>query len=204
MKRSFPLIPIALGAVAGAFVAVLQAPKANRSAQATTPSVASAAPPRAAAHAAEPPPMAPTAPQPAPIASEAAAATSAVPSAANAAAAAKPVFDLSEPTDAAGLLDAQVACNRSVPEACERAARALESGGAGTKDPTRAKALKRIALTIYVKQCEGSRPAACARLAEMYEVGETVQKNEKSVQGLRARVAELCKTRAGEPGCASP
>ena len=115
--------------------------------------------------------------------------------------AAKPVFDLSEPADAVSLLEAQVACNRSVPEACERAARALESGSTGTKDPGRGRALKRIALTLYVKQCEGSRPAACARLAEMYEVGEVVQKSEKSVQGLRARVAELCKTRPSELGC---
>ncbi|HET9930548.1 MAG TPA: hypothetical protein VFQ35_07670, partial [Polyangiaceae bacterium] len=68
--------------------------------------------------------------------------------------------------------------------------------------PGRGRSLKRIALTLYVKQCEASRPAACARLAEMYEVGEVVQKSDKSVQGLRARVVELCKTRPNELGCA--
>ncbi|MFZ5889768.1 MAG: hypothetical protein ACOY0T_01755 [Myxococcota bacterium] len=201
MNRSLPLIPIALGAVAGALVALLQAPKkaAPVNSEARAP-VATAPLPRTETHAAQ---AAPQASAPAPVASPATSATAvgnpAAPAASTSATA--NVFDLSEPETEQALLDAQIACNRSIPDACERAARALESGRAGTKDPTRARSLKRIALTIYVKQCEASRPAACARLAEMYEVGETVQKSEKSVQGLRARVAELCKARPNEPGC---
>jgi hypothetical protein len=204
MKRGLPLIPIVVGAVAGALVAVMQAPKPRSAGAAAALSSAAPAPPAATPRAAEPqaPPAQATAPAALASAPIAAAPATATASAQNASG--KPVFDLSEPTDAASLLEAQIACNRSVPDACERAARALESGAAGTKDPTRAKALKRIALTLYVKQCEGSRPAACARLAEMYEVGETVQKNDKSVQGLRVRVAELCKTRPTELGCAGP
>jgi len=195
MSRSLTLVPILLGAVAGAVFAILQAPKAGvATAPATAPALTASAAPQAeapTAHAAEPNP-------PPSVESAAPAQSAAEP--------AKPraIFDLSEPKTAAELLETQIACNRKQPEACERAARALTSGGAGTRDPARANSLRRIALTIYVKQCEGSRPAACARLAEMYETGETVQQNEKSVQGLRARVVELCRTRPTELGCANP
>jgi hypothetical protein len=112
-------------------------------------------------------------------------------------------FDLSEPTTAENLLSAQVQCNRSSPEDCERAAFGLESGKLGTKDAVRARSLRRIALTLYVKQCETGRALACARLAEMYEVGDIVQANPRNAQALRTRVRELCAQRgATEPGCA--
>jgi len=197
MSRGLTLIPILLGAAAGAVVAVMQAPKPGAAtAPARAPALTASAvarPEAPTAHAAEPDSR-----QVKSVASAAPAVSAPEP------AKPRPVFDLSEPKTAAELLEAQIACNRKQPEACERAGRALESGGAGTRDPARAHSLMRIALTIYVKQCEGLRPAACARLAEMYETGETVQKSEKSVLGLRARVIELCRTRPTELGCAAP
>ena len=84
----------------------------------------------------------------------------------------------------------------------ERAALALESGSLGVKDPPRARSLRRIALTRYVKQCETGRALACSRLAEMYDVGDIVQPNPRNAEALRARVSELCAKRPGEPGCA--
>jgi TPR repeat protein len=100
------------------------------------------------------------------------------------------------------LIEAQVACNRKSPEDCERAALALESGNTGARDPARARGLRRIALTLYVKQCETtSRVLACARLAEMYEKGELVQPNPRNAAALRQRVDELCAKRKSEPGC---
>jgi hypothetical protein len=198
MSRGLSLIPIVLGAAAGAVVAILQAPRPNTAPPAGTVAPATLTTPASAVARAETPIAQVAQPDPRqPSASSAPVSASVAP------AKPSPVFDLSEPKSAAELLETQIACNRSQPEACERAARALESGTSGTKDPARARSLKRIALTLYVKQCEGSRPAACARLAEMYETGETVQKNEKSVQGLRVRVTELCRTRPTELGCAA-
>ncbi len=118
-----------------------------------------------------------------------------------AASARPPAFDLTEPASEPALIDAQLACNRKSPEACERAARSLDSGSAGVKDPSRARSLRKIALTLYVKQCETSRALACARLAEMYETGFIVQPNPRNAAALRQRVDELCARRKDEPGC---
>jgi TPR repeat protein len=110
-------------------------------------------------------------------------------------------FDLAEPTTQEGLLSAQIQCNRSSPEDCERAAVGLESGSLGVKDLPRARSLRRIALTLYVKQCETGRAIACSRLAEMYEVGDMVQMNPRNAQALRTRVSELCAQHQNAPGC---
>ncbi len=203
MSRGITIIPIVLGAGAGALVAVLQskppaAPAKAARAQASTtrelrpnaPEPAAVMPPSSAsgniaavtATPVSPPPLASQAAQPKP--------------------GARSAFDLSEPASAEDLLAAQVACNRGVPEACERAAKALTSGNTGTRDPTRARALGRIALTVYVKQCESSRPSACARLAEMYEGGELAQPNPRTASALRARVTELCAQHGDDPACA--
>jgi TPR repeat protein len=115
-----------------------------------------------------------------------------------------PAFDLSEPLTEQALTEAQVACNRQTPDACERAALGLESGRAGIKDPVRARGLRRIALTLYVKQCESaSRVLACARLAEMYDTGAIVQANPRNAAALRLRVDELCAKHTNDPECQS-
>jgi TPR repeat protein len=106
------------------------------------------------------------------------------------------------PTSADELYQAEVDCDRKkLPEACERVALALETGSAGTKDATRAQKLRRIALTLYVKQCESDRALSCTRLAEMYERGEIVQKNPKNGAALRSRVIDLCRVKPNQIGC---
>lgn len=111
----------------------------------------------------------------------------------------RPAFDLTPPKSAEELLAVQVRCNNKSPEDCERAAPALEAGTFGAPDRARAKSLRSIALTLYVKQCESKRAAACARLAEMYERGETVKQSERSAQALRIRVNELCALPSNDP-----
>jgi hypothetical protein len=111
------------------------------------------------------------------------------------------VFDLSAPVTEPDLMTAQIGCNRQIPEDCERAGRSLESGSAGVTDAARARGLRRIALTLYVKQCETNRVAACLRLAEMYDAGEIVQANPKNADALRVRAKTLCSTRPGDADC---
>lgn len=207
MNRSvLTLVPIMLGGIAGALVGLFEAfPKAP-----ATRAEAAAAVPRASANR----PAAPAAPAapanglaaaPGEPSAAPAASIAVTPSASPAASAApaRRAFDLSEPTTAENLLSAQVQCNRSSPEDCERAAFGLDSGKLGTKDVVRARSLRRIALTLYVKQCETGRALACARLAEMYDAGDIVQANPRNAQALRTRVSELCAQRgATEPGCA--
>jgi TPR repeat protein len=108
-----------------------------------------------------------------------------------------------EPPGTADELHAlELDCDRKkLPEACERVALSLESGSAGTKDSTRATKLRRIALTLYVKQCETDRAFSCQRLSEMYEHGDTVQKNPKNAAALRSRVLELCRLRPNQLAC---
>jgi TPR repeat protein len=80
-------------------------------------------------------------------------------------------------------------------------ARALEAGSAGTRDATRAAKLRRVALTLYVKQCETDRALACTRLAEMHEQGDQIQKNPRNAAALRDRVNQLCRLRPNQLGC---
>jgi TPR repeat protein len=58
-----------------------------------------------------------------------------------------------------------------------------------------------MALTLYVKQCESGRVAACVRLAEMYENGEIVKKDTKNAAALRDRADELCTKRPDDGDC---
>ncbi len=108
------------------------------------------------------------------------------------------------PTSPEELHQAEVDCDRKkLPEACERVSLALDTGSAGAKDRSRAEKLRRIALTLYVRQCEGDRALSCTRLAEMYERGEIVQKNPKNAKALRARVLDLCRLKPNQIGCQS-
>jgi len=147
----------------------------------TGPRGSGTAPPSAA-------PQAPTAAAPPPVAASGAPGSAAI--------------DLAPPTTRETLVAAEVRCNGKSPEDCERAARALEAGSVVPRDPGRASVLKRIALTLYVKQCESARALACARLAEMYAAGEYVQKNPRGAEALRARVRSLCGQKPAQPGCA--
>jgi len=114
-----------------------------------------------------------------------------------------PAFDLTPPNTREELAAIEMRCELKNPEDCERAARALESGKAVPRELGRASVLRRIALTLYVKQCETGRALACARLGEMYAAGEYVQPNPRGAEALRARVRDLCAQRPAQPGCAS-
>lgn len=113
-----------------------------------------------------------------------------------------PPLVLAPITNADEQLQAELECDRKkLPESCERAARALESGSAGARDVTRANKLRRVALTLYVKQCESDRALACTRLAEMHEQGDTIQKNPRNAAALRERVQKLCAQNPDQLAC---
>jgi len=170
-RRVVTLVPIVLGGAAGTLFGLFEAfpsshPAAANAVSREAPSVAAAlGEPSSNASAAPPsvgatPPSESAAPpnESAPLASAGAPSASSTPPA-------KRAFDLSEPLTQEALLAAQIQCNSSSAEDCERAALALESGSLGVKDPPRAKSLRRIALTRYVKQCETGRALSCSRLA---------------------------------------
>jgi hypothetical protein len=197
-------LSVLLGAVAGAVVAVNE-----RGVSSPRPDAAAAPPERRALSASTGAGVstagpAPTAPEIPPLAAP----SSAPPAEPAPSAAAKveplvpaPAFELTPPSTKERLLAAEVSCTRKVPEDCERAARALDSGTLKARDPERARMLNRIALTVYVKQCEADRALACARLAEMNETGEIVQKNPANARSLRSRYHELCAKKPAQPGC---
>ncbi len=213
-RRLLTVLPIITGSAAGALFALFEAyPKtANETvptsalqpppARPPTPTTATAGAPAAQAELeARPPSSAAVRPSAAASTASSGAGPTSAPTSAEAASPARRAFDLTEPATSDALLSAQVQCNRSSPEDCERAAIALESGKLGMKDAPRARSLRRIALTRYVKQCEGGRALACARLAEMYDAGDIVQQNPRNAEALRTRVRELCTKRPAEPGC---
>jgi TPR repeat protein len=145
------------------------------------------------------------APLPPPGSASVAAASPSVPASSSAAAGATQpprTVVLTAITTAEELYQAEVECDRKkLPESCERVARALEAGSAGTRDATRAAKLRRVALTLYVKQCETDRALACTRLAEMHEQGDQIQKNPRNAAALRDRVNQLCRLRPNQLGC---
>ena len=201
-----PFAPVLIAALLGAGVAFVT--MRTPSSKAPPQSQSSAAPARATA---APPPtlVQPTAVRPAstpaPVAVPSASADAATAKKAEAPSAggvAGTASVLAPPTTPDQLHESELDCDRKkLPEACERVALSLEAGSAGTKDAARATKLRRIALTLYVKQCETDRAFSCQRLADMYERGETVQKNPKNAAALRARVIELCRVRPNQLGC---
>jgi TPR repeat protein len=205
------VVPIVFAAILGGVIALATARGRSGGAAATAeapPPPATPEPPVAAEPKAErqsttsslkPAPSAPAASS----APQASPAPSALPSASGEPApTVAQVVSIVAPTSADELYQAEIDCDRKkLPEACERVALALETGSAGTKDATRAEKLRRIALTLYVKQCESDRALSCTRLAEMYERGEIVQKNPKNGAALRSRVIDLCRVKPNQIGC---
>jgi hypothetical protein len=205
------IVPIVGAAVLGAWVAFATSrsePQEEPSPSTSTPRIERStsalrpvpeAPPTSSANVPGSTPS-PTAQRGAPSvapAESAAAATSAVTASAD-----KPTVVLEVITSPEQQLQAEIECDRKkLPESCERVARALESGSGGTRDATRAGKLRRVALTLYVKQCESDRALACTRLAEMHEQGELVQKNPRNAAALRTRVVDLCRLRPNQLGC---
>jgi hypothetical protein len=193
--RAAKAIPVLLAAAAGAIVAVnMQGAPSPQPEPAASPQIASEPPSRTVT---EGPERAIPTPATAPVVS----AVASAPARPDRGAPPGPTFDLAPPTTREELLATEIRCDRKVPEDCERAAFALDAGIVVARDARRAAVLRRIALTRYVKQCEKDRAQACARLAEMHEVGELVRKNPANAKALRERVGELCTQNPSQPGC---
>jgi hypothetical protein len=225
-RRVLTLLPILLGGATGAAFALIGAdpkePVGTSASEATTAELYTLSPssslaPEAALSAPEPalnaPEAALRAPEVEPSAAQPPAASSGslptgsqklVPAAGHSESPPAPAFDLAEPANKQALLATEVRCNQKIPEDCERAAVALDKGDVVAKDPNRALMLRRMALTLYVKQCETGRPEACARLAEMYEQGILLKQNARSARALRERVITLCKRKGDASVCRSP
>jgi TPR repeat protein len=210
------VVPIVFAAILGGVIALATARGRSGGAGATAEAPPPAAPePQAAGEpraehqsttsSLQPAPTAPEVASREPVAPAAPATSAAAPSASTEPApTVAQAVSIVAPTSADALYPAEVDCDRKkLPEACERVALALETGTAGTRDAKRAEKLRRIALTLYVKQCESDRALSCTRLAEMYERGEIVQKNPKNGAALRARVVDLCRVKPNQIGCQS-
>lgn len=192
-------LPLVLGAVAGAIVAVnlsgAPSPQPEvraREWESESAQAASKAPPP------EPPQGAPTN---APSSASPAVTPVDPPTFRQETAALARAFELVPPSTRDELDQVENRCARKVPEECERAALALDAGLILPRDARRAVKLRRMALTLYVKQCEADRAQACTRLAEMHEARELAGPNRANARALRRRVEELCLRHPTQPGC---
>jgi TPR repeat protein len=96
------------------------------------------------------------------------------------------------PTTAHALLREEMHCDQKVADACIVAARGYESGSAGAADPEKAVKYRKIAITLWISQCDHNSALACATLADMYRVGRGVPQNDRNADALVARTRELC------------
>jgi hypothetical protein len=95
---------------------------------------------------------------------------------------------------------AEVRCDRRDPNECLRAADAYEKGEVVDRNEERVERNKKIAHTLYMRQCDGGQAASCYQLARMYEHGEFIKKNPEIAAALRTRAGELCE-RKKNPVC---
>jgi TPR repeat protein len=110
--------------------------------------------------------------------------------------AAAPVNTASEgpppPETKEALLRAEMHCDQKEAAACVLAARAYETGSAGPTDAEKAAKYRRIALTLWISQCDHNSALACFTLVEMYRSGRGVPQNERTADALLTRTRELC------------
>jgi len=97
------------------------------------------------------------------------------------------------PGDKESLLHSEMRCDQKDAPNCILAARAYEGGTAGVTDTAKAEKYRRIALTLWISQCDHNSAASCAILAEMYRAGRGVPQNEKTAVALILRAKELCR-----------
>jgi len=135
------------------------------------------------------PPNAATAPITSAPSAGAAAASGSVASAVKAPAASEgpPAPDTKE-----ALLRAEMHCDQKEAAACVQAARAYETGSAGPTDTEKAAKYRRIALTLWISQCDHNSAVACFTLVDMYRTGRGVAQNERTADALLTRTRELC------------
>ncbi len=83
-------------------------------------------------------------------------------------------------------------CDQKDAAACILAARGYETGSAGVTDPEKATKYRKIALTMWISQCDHNSASACATLADMYRAGRGVPQSDRNADALVARTRELC------------
>jgi TPR repeat protein len=84
-------------------------------------------------------------------------------------------------------------CDQRRAESCIVAARSYETGSAGPTDPEKAIKYRRIALTVWISQCDHNSALACATLSIMYRAGSGVPESSRNADALLARARELCR-----------
>ena len=91
------------------------------------------------------------------------------------------------------LLRQEMYCDQRKAESCIVAARSYEAGSTGVTDPEKASKYRRIALTVWISQCDRNSSLACATLATMYRAGSGVPQSDRNADALFARARELCR-----------
>jgi TPR repeat protein len=97
------------------------------------------------------------------------------------------------PTTKEKLLRQEMYCDQRKAESCIVAARSYEAGSTGVTDPEKASKYRRIALTVWISQCDHNSSLACATLATMYRAGSGVPQSDRNADALFARARELCR-----------
>ena len=204
-------LAIALGGVCGAFAALVGSPNPP-STTAHSPAPAGSLPLRQGGELRRPPGAArlpaigsethrlSSLPPAVPVGSSTAAPAASAPVNASASASPRPVpapapaaSDSTPPPDTKeALLRAEMHCDQKDAAACILAARGYETGSAGASDPDKAVKYRKIALTLWISQCDHNSAAACATLSDMYRAGRGVPQNEKNADALVTRTRELC------------
>jgi TPR repeat protein len=72
------------------------------------------------------------------------------------------------------------------------AARSYEAASAGVTDADKAAKYRKIALTLWISQCDRNSASACATLTDMYRAGNGVPQSDRNADALLARTRELC------------
>jgi TPR repeat protein len=83
-------------------------------------------------------------------------------------------------------------CDQKDAEACIFASIGYDNGTAGPRDLKKAEKYRKIALTLWISQCDHNSASACATLADMYRVGNGVPQSNRNADALLARTRELC------------
>ncbi|HYQ46475.1 MAG TPA: hypothetical protein VER11_31115 [Polyangiaceae bacterium] len=97
------------------------------------------------------------------------------------------------PTSKEKLLREEMHCDQRKAASCIVAARSYETGSTGVTDPEKATKYRRIALTVWISQCDHNSSLACATLATMYRAGSGVPQSDRNADALFARARELCR-----------
>jgi len=97
------------------------------------------------------------------------------------------------PTTKEKLLREEMHCDQRKAPSCIVAARSYETGSTGVTDAEKASKYRRIALTVWISQCDHNSSLACATLATMYRVGSGVPQSDRNADALFARARELCR-----------